>query len=282
LILAAFRSKLRSSIVVIVLAFAALGLLLGLAQSFESQAGQLLVLSKAVSQEIDSSIAVLGASSQQPEVRRADSVSLISTAQMGIPMDADGEKRAVAQEILAQNQDFASIFFLTPEGNLYMGEPFDQQKQLPRLNYSDRDWYLGAVRTNDAYVSSVFMSAAINRPAIAIAIPVYVEEGSDQLSGYWVAIIKLEEIENTLRQSVLGNQSRIVLVDHTGLVVADISGDSSSAPMELYSYSGLASVQQALEGKSGELRETVDGESMDVRFAPVMVYPHTWALISTG
>lgn len=260
--------------------FAALGLLLGLAATYEPQGGQLNSLATAVGHKIDSSIQILKESGAEPSVRNIDSLSLISTAQMGIPVEADIEKRAIAQDVLAQNGDFASIFFLTTDGDVYMGEPFEQQRQLPRLNYSDRDWYEGAVRTKDAYVSSVFMSAAINKPAIAIAVPVYAQQDSGTLSGYWVAIIKLEEIENTLRQSAMESNSRIILVDHTGVQVADSSRDPSTKPTELQSYSGLGSVEEALSGKSGQLREMIDGEFMDVYYGPVRVHPHTWAIIS--
>lgn len=262
--------------------FAALGLLLGLAATYQPQGGQLHRIATSVGDEIDSLIHALKESSTEPGLRSLESLSLISTAQMGIPMDEDLEKRAVAQGLLAHNGDFASIFFLTPDGDVYMGEPFEQQKELPRLNYSDRDWYEGAVRTRDAYVSSVFMSAAINRPAIAIVVPVYTQEGSSTLSGYLVAIVKLEEIENNLRQSALSGNSRILLVDHSGIHVADTSRDPTMEPTELRSYSGLESVNHALSGKSGQLREMIDGQVVDVHYGPVGVYPNTWAIISIG
>jgi len=250
--------------------------MLGFSAALAPQEGQLYHLGTTVKQRIDSSIDVMRTTSTDPSVRSAYSLPLISTAQMGIPEDADTAKRAVAKKILADHSDFASIFFLTPTGDLYIGEPFDQQKQLPRLNYADRDWYQGVVSTNDAYVSSVFMSAAIHKPAIAIAVPVYAEEGSKMISGYWVAIVDLEEIEKSLQQSAADSGSRIILVDHNGVGVVDTASDSD----ELKSFSGLASVEQALSGKSGHLSETIDGVTLDVHYAPVQAFPHTWALIS--
>lgn len=257
-----------------------LGLLLGFSTTRTPQGEQLHDLAAVVKQKIDSSIEVMRATSAEPSVRSTDSLSLISTAQMGIPEEADVEKRAVAEEILAQNDDFASIFFLTAEGDVYIGEPFDQQKQLPRLNYGDRDWYRGAVSTKDAYVSSVFMSAAINKPAIGIAVPVYAKDGSETVSGYWVAIVKLEEIEKSLRESAMDSGSRVILVDHNGIQVADTLRDPSTDMTELRSYSGLTSVEQALSGKSGHLREMIGDELVDVHYAPAQAYPHTWAIIS--
>jgi cache domain-containing protein len=273
---------LRSTITIFALVFAVLGLLLGFSATYAPQGGQLHQLATIVKQRIDSSIEVMRTTSTEPSVRSTDSLSLMSTDQMGIPEDADANKRDVAKDILADHGDFASIFFLMPEGDLYVGEPFEQQKQLPRLNYADRDWYQGVVSTKDAYVSSVFMSAAIHKPAIAIAVPVYAAEGSETVSGYWVAIVKLEEIEKSLRQSATDSGSRMILVDHNGIEVADTARDSSADLTELRSFSGLASVEQALSGKSGHLSETIDGAVVDVQYAPVQAFPHTWAIMSIG
>ena len=148
-----------------------------------------------------------------------DSLSLISTAQMGIPQDADTAKREVAKRILSEHKDFASIFFRTLEGDLYMGEPFEQQKQLPRLNYSDRDWYQGVSGTDNAYTSSVFMSAAINEPAIAVAVPVSAPDGGNKTVGtvgYWVVVVNLDTIESGLRD-MQNDAWRVILSTTMGL-----------------------------------------------------------------
>lgn len=231
-------------------------------------------LATALSDSIDDAVRVMELTSMQPEVKSTGALSQISEEQMGIPEDADPAKRQAARNILAQ-YDFASIFFLTPEGDLYIGEPYEQQEQLPQLNYSDRDWYQGASSTKDAYVSSVFMSAAIHAPAVAVAVPVYADE--QQVAGYWVAIINLDSIEKDLKG--LG-YSRIIFVDHNGTEIADTARDPEEERTELRSFSDLSSVKQALAGNTGSLVETVDGKSMTVHYAPVSAQPHTWAVIS--
>ncbi len=60
-----------------------------------------------------------------------------------------------------------------PNDDVYIGEPFRDQKQLPRLNFADRDWYNGVTSTNNTYTSSIFVSASIHAAATAIAVPVY-------------------------------------------------------------------------------------------------------------
>ena len=82
---------------------------------------------------------------------------------MGIPANMDLPKGKITQDILARDKDTRNIYFLTPDADVYFGEPFSYQKQLPRLNYADRDWYKGVTATNNTYISSVFMSLPFTR-----------------------------------------------------------------------------------------------------------------------
>lgn len=239
-----------------------------------AESAELNVLAAGLEQRIEGAIDMMESTSADPEVRQTRFLSQVSEAQMGIPKDADTGKRNVAKAILAEHSDVASIFFLTPDGNLYMGEPYEQQAQLPRLNYSDRDWYQGVSSTNDAYVSSVFMSAAIHEPAIAVAVPV---QGESETIGYWVAIINLDEVERSLKDSVTG--ARVIFVDHNGLEIADSARDNVVPRTQLQSFSDLQSVKEALAGKSGSMTEQIDGNSMNVYYAPLRAHPHTWAAI---
>lgn len=232
-----------------------------------------------VENKINDSIGVMRLTSELPQVRSTEYLDSISTAQMGIPEDKDIEKRAVARQILSQHAEFASIFFLTPSGDIYIGEPFEQQKQLPKLNYAERDWYKGASSTNDAYVSSVFMSAAIHVPAVAIAVPVYADDNNSQVAGYWVAIVNLADIESNLMQLDLGHGgSRVLLVDHNGTEIAD-TGRVLQNETDLKSFAQLKSVQDALSGQTGSEVEDVDGLKMTASFAPIQAYPHIWAIV---
>ncbi len=120
------------------------------------------------------------------------------------------------------------------------------------------------------------MSAAIHQPAVAVAVPVHSAGDAQDVAGYWVAIINLDGLEESLQG--LGD-SRIIFADHNGIEIADSAHDPSQARAELRSFSGLQSVQQALAGNTGSLVETIDGKSMTVHYAPVKAYPHTWAVI---
>jgi hypothetical protein len=141
--------------------------------------------------------------SLDPRVKAAQYASNISESYMGIHKDLDTEKRDIAKQILSLNKDFGSVYFLLPNGDVYLGEPYAGQEQLPRLNFADRDWYKGifAITNNISrehkaapipspdysntnaseavlaaiphYISAVFQSAAIRMPATGIAVPVY-------------------------------------------------------------------------------------------------------------
>lgn len=263
----------RSTIVIFVVVFAILGLLLGFSESFNTQRENPASVAVAnVENRINQAIIAMQETSELDEVKRTDYVDSIDLTQMGIPKDADVNKREVARQLLSEHPEFASIFFLTPSGDLYLGEPYEQQEQLPRLNYADRDWYKGVSATGEPYVSSVFMSAAIHVPAVAVAVPVFENE---QTVGYWVAIVNLGDIESDLKE--IAGESRILLADHNATEIADTGRTGQLT--ELQSFARLESVQRALSGKSGTMVEVVDEVEMNARFAPVRAHPNTWAIV---
>ena len=250
---------------------------------------------------INEAASLLELTSKLPQVRNTQHVSSISEEFMGIPENLDLEKRKIAQYILKQDKNIDSIFFLTPKGDIYIGEPFSDQQQLPRLNFADRDWYKGVTILHDTYISAVFLSAAIHIPAVAIAVPVYADNtGNDDdasisspILGYWVGIVNLnrvkEDIATTTLDFVSSNSSQILLiVDHNGTEVLGIknsdahysSPSSSSTPknQELKSFANLESVKNALNGKSGST-EVVNSSKATIYYYPLKVPHHTWAAL---
>ena len=166
---------------------------------------------------LDDAKTILEITSKDPTVKNASYANNISKTHMGIPENLDIAKRKVAQEILHDNKDFGGIYFTMPNGDIYIGEPYSDQKQLPRLNFADREWYKGvtsANNSNNAYTSSVFISASIHLPATAIAVPVYSTDDnnnknssnkSNTLLGYWVGIVDLNSVNESIKGIDLGN-----------------------------------------------------------------------------
>jgi replicative DNA helicase len=70
---------------------------------------------------INGTAALLELTSKLPEVRNVQYISSITEEFMRILQNLDSEKRKVAQYILEQSKDIASIFFLTPTGDIYIG-----------------------------------------------------------------------------------------------------------------------------------------------------------------
>ena len=155
---------------------------------------------------------------------------------MGIPSNMDIQGRKIAKDILNRDEDFGSVYFTTPKGDIYFGEPYADQKQLPKLNYADRDWYKGVTSTKNTYISSIFTSASIHAPATAIAVPVYsnVIAGNStksHLSGYWVGILNLRSINDIIKKLDLNQNERILVVDHTGAII-DSHSNAMPTPTE--------------------------------------------------
>ena len=167
-------------------------------------------------------------SSRDETLKEVQFLKNVSSNYNGIHSTLDLDKRNLAKDILQRNTDIASIFFVLPNGDIYLGEPYIDQEQLPRINFADREWYKGVVKNNQTYISSIFMSASINAPAIAIAVPVYSptgdlesQVGSSSLSGYWVGIINLKSLEDLFKSLSLINQDQFILIDHNGTEFLD-------------------------------------------------------------
>ena len=167
-------------------------------------------------------------SSRDETLKEVQFLKNVSSNYNGIHSTLDLDKRNLAKDILQRNTDIASIFFVLPNGDIYLGEPYMDQEQLQRINFADREWYKGVVKNNQTYISSIFMSASINAPAIAIAVPVYSptgdlesQVGSSSLSGYWVGIINLKSLEDLFKSLSLINQDQFILIDHNGTEFLD-------------------------------------------------------------
>ena len=153
------------------------------------------LLADIVSNRLHDAVNLLEITSKDPIIQNVPFANFITKKYMGIPANIDMQKRIIAQDILTRDKDIRNIYFLIPNADIYFGEPFSYQQQLPRLNYADRDWYKGVIAANSTYISAVFMSASIHAPAIAIATPVYAlqdnntsKNANQVISGYWVGI----------------------------------------------------------------------------------------------
>ena len=131
---------------------------------------------------IDEVTTLLETTSKYPTVRNISYENFVSTEFMGLPESSDIEKRNVAKYLIKNESILGGVYFTLPNGDVYLGEPYSAQEQLPRINFADRDWYEGVSRTNETYISSVFFSASTRAPATAIALPVYQDDSSNEIT----------------------------------------------------------------------------------------------------
>jgi len=273
-------------------------------QILQNQNNTLMVLASTIEDELNQAIDILNITARDPAVSNTLYANNISTKYMGIPEDQDVSKRLIAKEIMIIDKDFENVYFLLPNGNVYIGEPYENQKLLPRLNYADRDWYKGIsglvmsatskdqnktnINTQNslAYVSSVFMSSSINKPAIGIAIPVYDNNwktSKPSLLGYWVGILTLDKFQKIIDSLNLANGQRIIVFDHNGTALIDSSINdstkSNSKEKNLTSFYNLASVKNALVGEKGIVTDTINGTKALSLYRSINAHSHTWGIL---
>lgn len=252
------------------------------------------LLSDYVESKIQSAQTILLISSQEESVRNNSSANLISEEFMGIPENADIPKREIAKRILELDEDFGSIYFTTPKGNIYLGEPFIQQRQLERLNYADREWYKGindiinnntehnltTILTN-IYTSGIFISASIHTPAISIVTPVYkkYDTNNKELLGYWVAILNLHDITKRVKSLNLTDNERLVIFDQNGTIVTDSETPyENSTKIENFEY--VSKVSNVLEGEVGIKVENNDTDLPTLFiYYPINIGSHYWGIV---
>ena len=160
-----------------------------------------------------------------------------------------------------------------------MGEPYSAQEQLPRLNFGDRDWYKGVSKTNETYISAVFLSASTRAPATAIALPVYQDDSSIKLMGYWVGIINIGPLWKSIKDDYLPGGQELNVIDHEGTEMFN-SGK--------YNYTEIQSAPSFYENGNATM---IDNDSATIRILegnivaisyPIHIRSHVWTVTTIG
>jgi hypothetical protein len=238
---------------------------------------------------LNKSAAILEITGELPQVKNASYASSISSELHGIPKDLDIAKRKVAQDILASDKDLQLIFFLSPNGDMYMEEPYSRQQNLTGNNFAFRNYYKGAISTGDTYLGDVVISASSGLPQSNIAVPFYssaIDNSGNRnntnnmtLLGVWSGGLNLTEFSESLQSLNLTDGERIVYVDQNGQKVAD-SNKQLFRTNQNESFAGLQASNNALrEQKSGSVMEMINGTRMLVFYEPVQFHTTTWAIL---
>ena len=246
------------------------------------------VLADNLENRLNKSAVILEITGELPQVKNVSYANSISSELHGIPKDIDITKRKVAQDILTADRDLQLIFFLMPNGDMYMEEPYSRQQNLTGSNFDFRDYYKGAVSTGDTYLGNVVISASSGLPQSNIAVPLYSSASNNNgdrnssnmtLLGIWSGGLNLTTFSDTLQSLNLTNGERIVYIDQNGHKVAD-SEKHSFRTNQNESFSNLQAFSKVLqEQKPGSAIETINGTRMLVFYEPVQFHSTTWAVL---
>ncbi|MDW3645374.1 MAG: cache domain-containing protein [Nitrososphaeraceae archaeon] len=241
------------------------------------------ILAKNLENRIQKAGAILEITSKLPQVRDVPYAHLLNqtlNTLHGIPKYADIEKRQVVKNILSSNNDLYEIFLLMPNGNMYFLEPYSIQQTLTLNNFAFRDYFQGAIKTNDTYLGNVHNTAADSGARTAkIAIPVYSLKDNSTIAGVWASSIDFSILNKELQSlnlTSLGNSTRVVYVDGNGQKIADSDINKSTIPE---SFANLKSFKAAIGGQAGSTIDTVDNTKMLVAYQPVNAFHNTWVVL---
>jgi Cache domain len=234
---------------------------------------------------LNKSAAILEITSKLPEVKNptyASSLNQTLRTLHGIGRDLDIQKRKVAQNILSGDKDLETIFFLMPNGNIYMQEPYSRQINLTKTNFDFRDYYKGAVSTHMTYLSNVIISTSSGLPQANIAVPIYSAENDNKnnksLVGIWAGGLNLRVFSKSLQSLNLTNNERIVYVDYHGQKIAD-SDKKQGINKKNESFANLQSFKNAVAGKTGYIIEVINGTKMLVSYHAVNAIQTRWVIL---
>lgn len=248
-------------------------------QDLQNRTKQTIVLADVFATRIDEITDLLETTGRYPAVRNISYANLVSTEFMGIPESSDIEKRNVAKYLIKNESILGGVYFTLSNGDVYLGEPYSAQEQLPRINFADRDWYKGVSRTNETYISSVFFSASTRAPATAIALPIYQDDSSIKLLGYWVGIINIEPLWKTIKDDYLPGGQELNVIDHEGIEMFN-SGK--------YDYTEIQSAPSFYENgnatmidKDSATIRILDGNIIAISY-PIHIRSHVWTVTTIG
>ena len=218
--------------------------------------------------------------SSLPQILQPPDVNLIDPKVNGIPEDADIEKRKVGKILVDQFKEFFSVVFLLNNGTVYFDEPFERQLNRTTTNLSFRDYYQAVEQTKKTYLSDAIISITTGRNLAVIATPVINKENN--MTGILLGAINFNNYDKVLQSLNLQNNTRLVLIDKTGVKIGDSTENEMSASKESFEkkqFSNFTSFKYALKGKSGSIVEKFDGKESQITFLPYDLFQNKRILL---
>ena len=203
----------------------------------------------------------------------------------GIPENEELKKRSIFKSIMAISPSISGLFFLLPNGDMYLEEPYSYQLNLTKTNFSFRDYYHAVLNTGKMYMGDVIISAASGIPIAVVAVPVYAQNlsntmafgNNDTLIGLIGVDVNFKTFEDFLKSLSLASNERVIFLDAIGNKIADSS--KSNIKNETSLFSNLSSFKNALKGNTGDIIEEFVNRKMEISYAPVKSIQNTWVLL---
>lgn len=195
----------------------------------------------------------------------------------GLPQRTDIQKRDIANNIIASNSDLYEIFFMMPNGDMYLLEPYSIQQILTVNNYAFRDYFQGVIKTNDTYLGNVIVTTAAsgNREAV-IAVPVYSLKDNSTIAGVWAGGLDFKILDKDIQLLKLPLGERVIYTGYKGQKVADSDINKSKIPE---SFADLNSFKNAINGESGSTIDRIGNTKMMVTYQPINAFHNTWVVL---
>jgi hypothetical protein len=238
------------------------------------------ILTNSLENRLNGASSMLEFASNLSEMKSVPNVSLLNTnleTLHGIPPYSDSQKRSIAQDIISHYPEIAGIAFILPNGDTYFMEPYTLQSNQTKNNLAYRDYFKGAIATNDTYLGDIITSTSSGVKRAIIAVPVFSESGEGILTGILVGSIDLGLLNKELQAFDLPPGQRIVYIDSNGTKLAD--SDMKHYPNNNEEFSNLTSFHNAIEGKFGSIVEKVNQESVLVSYYPMDALQNRWIVL---
>ena len=174
------------------------------------------ILANSLEHRLNGAASILEFASNLSEMKSVANVSLLNATLEtlhGIPPYSDLQKRNIAQDIISHYLEIAGIAFIMPNGDTYFMEPYALQSNQTKNNLAYRDYFKGAIATNDTYLGDIITSTSSGVKRAIIAVPVFSERGEGVLTGVLVGSINLDLLNKELQSFNLSPDQRIVYVD---------------------------------------------------------------------
>lgn len=240
------------------------------------------ILTNSLENRLNGAASMLEYAANLPQMKSTPNASMLNATLEtlhGIPQESDLQKRIIAQKIVDFYPEIAGISFILPNGNTYFMEPYSLQSNQTKNNLAFRDYFKGAISTNDTYMGDIITSTSSGLKRAIIAVPVFPDDNtnSSSLNGVLVGSIDINLLNKEMKSFDLSHGQRIVYIDSNDTKIADSNNRFFTNNDQ--TFSALKSFRNAIEGKSGSIVEEINQQKVLISYDPMNAIQNRWAIL---